>query len=633
MNARRRPKKSTLIRWLAGGLAALVLLLAALAVTVPLAVSTDLVRDRLERDISAWTGHTVELGSNPQITFLPVPQITLKNVSIRSRRLPQAERLAFADSVSADFSIISALRGNPDFSNFRFVRPIFVIERFAGNGLSWTSNAGRIAEAVAVARQNAEAVAEGGTAPRRLPSNQLGEIEIVDGTVRWIDRQSGREEVVSAIHGRIDWGRIDTGVSMALEGILRGAAVRIEAASRQPLLIFAGETAPFTFRLSGSPLTLSFEGTANLSRALFFGGELSLTVPSTRQAMEWSGTRIIPGEALGALEVEATVTTQNDRASFDDLILEVDGNRGIGVLDLQMSETGVPVLAGTLAFSTLDIGSFLRAFTPLPRSSEEIATTIDTRFLRQLGLDLRLSAQTARLGPLTLGNLAAAARIDEERAVFEVGDASAYGGTLTAKLEIAERGLEGGGALTVSVREAEFGRVFDAFEMAGPLPRGVGSLDVALRSTQPLWATGPRDVQGNVALSLVDGAVPALDLEAFRALSAENRFFDLGRVGGDSLTFSSARFEADVADGLAELHRGEIVSQRATIRLSGIVPYAKGSLAMAGTLGPPPAEEGAGPAPRGPRAEDGVLSFFVGGSWPSPVISPIVSPPAGDARE
>ena len=87
---------------------------------------------------------------------------------------------------------------------------------------------------------------------------------------------------------------------------------------------------------------------------------------------------------------------------------------GIGVLDFQQGRrrhTGYLGNARLQFPGTLP--PFLRAFTPLPQSGEEIAEKIDTSFLHQLTLDMRLSSQSATLGPLILSNVAAAARIIE----------------------------------------------------------------------------------------------------------------------------------------------------------------------------------------------------------------------------
>ena len=80
-----------------------------------------------------------------------------------------------------------------------------------------------------------------------------------------------------------------------------------------------------------------------------------------------------------------------------------------------------------------------------PRSGEDIARTIDTSFLSQLVLDMRFSAQTATLGNISLTDVAAAARIEGGRATFDVGDATAYGGSVLGRVTLAESGIEGGG--------------------------------------------------------------------------------------------------------------------------------------------------------------------------------------------
>jgi AsmA protein len=119
-----------------------------------------------------------------------------------------------------------------------------------------------------------------------------------------------------------------------------------------------------------------------------------------------------------------------------------------------------------------DIASFLQAFTPLPKAGTDIASTIDTRFLREIGLDLRLSAQSASFGPVALSNLAAAARVDRGRANFDVGDATAYGGSLIGRVALSEKGVDGGFKVQLSRARRISGLFFDAIGLTGPLPRG-----------------------------------------------------------------------------------------------------------------------------------------------------------------
>ena len=74
--------------------------------------------------------------------------------------------------------------------------------------------------------------------------------------------------------------------------------------------------------------------------------------------------------------------------------------------------------------------------------------------------------------------------------------------------------------------------------------------------------------------------------------------------------------------GQAEITRGEVRGEREMVSLTGIIPYVRGSLALAGVLGPIPPNEGSEPSVALRSLPP--LRFFVGGSWPEPVISPVV---------
>ena len=632
------------MRWVLSFAALLIVGSALAAVAVPLAVSTELVRARLEAEISRWTGDYVVLGSSPKLAFWPVPSITFNQVSIMSLQSAQAEPLAVAESVTADFSIFSALTGHPEFSNFRFNSPVFTIERNADGRFNWQGDGGEIAEAVNAAVRNVQAAADtsGKTPQRPIPDYSLGSIAISNGSLRYVDKTIDDVETVTNLGGQLTWKTLNGQGELDLTGVFRGQRVHVNLASDQPLTLLAGGNAPLTANLDSNLATGSFSGSAMLTARPFFKGKLVLDTKSVQKVLQWIGTDIRPGEAIGKLHIDSDVTTQRDRVNFDNLIIDIDDNRGIGVLDVQLPKPNFPVVAGTLAFNRLNITSFLRAFTPLPKPGENIATTVDTQFLHQLGLDLRMSAQSATLGPLSLTDLAAAARIDQGRASFEVGDATAYGGSLTGKVQISEKGLDGGGIVETSARNVDFGAMFDAMKLTGPLPRGKGSLDMQLKSSYPLWATSSQDIKGSLHVRMSNGTVPSFDINTFRALSAKNRFFDLGRAASGTLAFSNATFDASFSDGLAEIKKGAIKSKDWTIDLNGVVPYTQGSLAMAGNLTPnvpakaaasaqQPADKTkqqdssgkvvAAPAPPPPP----VLRFFVGGSWPSPVISPVVS--------
>lgn len=597
----------------------------AIAVSVPLAVSSGVVRDRLERDIGAWAGHAVSLGDAPSLDFWPTPTIKLDNVVISPATFADGDPILRADSIVANFNLFSAIAGAPSFTEFRLIRPTFNLEVYPDGTSNWSSSQGQLAQGIeaALARYRAEQTGEPIPAGAIIPdSAALGTVTIEDGTLRWIRDPGAEAERLTAINGSLAWTAPTAPARADITAIFRGEQMTLNGSTSAPLLFLGKNMAPVEMRLSSSPLTLEFNGSASLGPDLYASGTVRLVSASVRRALEWSGADIKPGEALGALELTAELSAEPTRAKLHDLIILIDANRGIGVLDLELREDTPPMIAGTLAFNSLDIASFLQAFTPLPRGGADIASTIDTRFLREIGLDLRLSAQSASFGPVVLSNLAAAARVEQGRANFDVGDATAYGGSLIGRIAVSEKGIDGGLDVQLSTRNTDFGQFFDAVGLSGPLPRGTGSLDIELTSPYPTWATALTDLTGEIRLALDAGFVPGLDVLKFRELAATERFFDLAQLGASArFAFESARFEAMIAAGEADLKVAELVGPLQTVSLSGVIPYTRSSLAIAGVLDQTPPAEG-DDAETEPNAPPPVR-FFLGGSWPQPVISPV----------
>lgn len=626
-----KPGDSPSARWLFGVIVLFIALIGAAAFAVPVLITTDTLRLALEEEISAVTGHEVMLGETTAVRYLPTPKISVDGIRIFDSKGGETPILT-ANRMAADFGLMSALTGRGQFANFHLENPDVLLEIFLDGTTGWTSERGHVAESAAIAAEKAQTRREGNEEDETpaVPMTPLGVVSLSNGTVRVVDHIHDREETLTEVNGSLSWPRVGMGARIDISGVLRDEAIKIVASSERPAELLVGEPTPLRFNLTSDLLSLNYNGTIAFNGSAMLDGDIRLSSPSARSALRWSGAEIKPGEAIGALELEAQLQGGARQIRLNDLLLDIDDNRGIGVLDIAWPENGLPNISGTLAYNAFDVGAFLEAFTPLPGEGDDIATTIDTGFLRQLGLDLRLSAQTARIGPVALGNLAAAARIEEGRAVFDIGDATAYGGNVIGRVVISEHGFDGGGELKLSLQNADFGQLYDAVGTTGPLPRGTGTMNLSISSPNPIWATTLRDLTGNLDLTMQQGVIPKLNLARFRELSASERFFPLDRAADGELAFRSARFAATIANGTAEVTTAEILTENATIILSGLIPYDRGSLAMSGAVtaarpAAPAGQEGA-PAPQPAPANQPStppLRFFIGGSWPTPVISPI----------
>src|SRR5262245_16276507 len=102
-----------------------VVVMALLVAFFPLIASTQIVRDRIVLEMSAWSGYRVALGSSPEINVFPTFRATLNNVTLSDWRETQRLPVIEAERVEIDLSTLAALAGNIVFSDVRLVRPTF----------------------------------------------------------------------------------------------------------------------------------------------------------------------------------------------------------------------------------------------------------------------------------------------------------------------------------------------------------------------------------------------------------------------------------------------------------------------------------------------------------------------------
>ncbi len=624
-------KENRLFRYLSYILAGLAALIAVFWLALPSLVSTELVRERFEFEISNSIGQDVKFGNNPKFTLWPTAYIQLDNVIVGDNELDDEGTLLQAESFSANVSLLSTLLGEPRFSNYKLVRPTVRIEIYPNGSSNWSPASNAIRSSINRTVQDTATPqlsnAQSGISLTNSQFLNFGNIQIEGGTVQLITNPGSDPERITSINGIINWPDINAPFAMDVDAIFRGERVDLNFTNQQPVEFLQGNSVAIAIGLQSDLVNFDFDGVVEIMKTTFIDGTLSLDTPSVRRALEWSGNQIKPSAALGAVELTAEISGDMRRAKLDDLVIKIGENRGVGVLDLSIEDNAPPIITGTLAFNSLDISSFLQAFTPLPKSSEDLADTIDTRFLKQLGLDLRLSAQTASFGPVDMSNLAAGVQVNKEDATFKVGTASAYGGQLNGKISISERGIDGGGEISISARGINFGELYNDLEIQGPLPIGNGDLDVKFLSNRPLWATVLNDIKGDIHLTVNDGTIPNLDLNRVKQLGDEQQFFNLSDVANGQIDFQLAELSTSIDSGVARLNTAQIVAPNETVEFSGIVPFAKGSFAVFGKIvdtTEPQAVDIADPNAANPSIAP-PLQYFIGGSWPNPVISQSVT--------
>ncbi|TIO04709.1 AsmA family protein [Mesorhizobium sp.] len=596
------------------GVAVLVIALAVAA--LPLVASTRIVRDRIAWEMSAWSGFRVTIDGAPRIEVWPNFRAILTDVTLSQWTETDAPPVIESERVEVNLSAMAALRGNVVFSTARLIRPTIRVQR-AANGffLPALPSGGRITRSIDTAR----AVVSANPAKpdlSKLPADPFGTVEFRDGRV--VTSVDGKDaEILSSLSGQANWAALNSNATLSATGIWRGESVAVDAASPNPLVLFGGGAAPMTLSFTAAPASFSFDGVASMSDNAYFDGQAKFAAPSLRRLLEWSRAGIAPGAAIGSVSVSSKVTATSGRIKFENTEIALDDNPGMGALDFSFGEAR-PVVSGTLAFDTLDLRSFLSAFTPLAPASGTGPGEIDTSVADRINLDLRLSAAQATAGAIQLAEVAATAQVKNGLAVFDISDASAFGGNIQSSLRFDRKS----GSTQVEIRllasDIDGGAFGTAAGMTRLVPIGTGTVSVILKGPGRTWDSIFENADGSVSAKFGKGALSRLNLPAFLKHTEQGGFFALDDVSDGTLPIDGAELKANISNGVAKIEKAEASSAQYKVWLSGIASYAGRGLALSGGI--IQADQAAAQTnDQGPNQS----SFFVGGTWSTPFISPI----------
>ncbi len=592
---------------------AAIVAIAVVFVCLPFLASTSVIRNRIAVEIGNWSGYRVVFDDAPTISLFPSITADLNNVRFYNWGQPGDQPVIEAEHIRVGLSALSAILGTIDFTDVTIVRPVLYVWN-DGSTIPyphWPA-AGKLMGGVRAAHQ---AVKEDMSAPdlSYLPDDGLGSVTIVDGRV--IELSDGKErQLITSVEGSLDWAELDRAIAVSLSGIWQGESISVRINAPQPLLLLGGGEGAIKVSIASNPLTAAFDGRLMISDVPFFDGDLSIKTPSLTRFLEWSRAPITQRTAIGQASLSGHATGDPKRAKIKDASLTLEGNTGVGALDFAFGQPTASVV-GTLDFDALDLQSFMNAFSNLPMAGADTAAVIETDAVRSIDLDLRLSAQTAVLGPFSFTKVAATAQVKEGLAAFDISDATAFSGTIQAGLRFDRNGTENSGELRILASDVNGAELAAAIGNPGIFPHAVCTLSVILNGPAITWKSLIEQSKGSSTTKCRSGTIPHLSMAKFLERSKTGGFFRLSEIDGGALEIKSAEIETQISGGSARIQKAEIITGTYGIKLTGYVPFRDSSLALSGRV---LQKDDPDSAP--------IAAFFVAGSWKSPYISPIVMP-------
>jgi AsmA protein len=519
------------------------------AATVRLAhwiFSAELLDKNVVSQIRRSTGFVIAIGGTTYFHLFPQPRIDIENVAFSDAT--GVVRID-AGTFSAYLRLLPLLVGRIEIGHATLYQPDIVID-LDRTPTAPASGIGRVAQT--------EVAGEPGALP-------LGRIDLLDGRVR-LEAKNARETEFEDIDMDIDWPSAYASAALSGQLALHGMPVDVQAWLSQPIELLRGGQSAMTLRLQSDQLTLSTSGRVSAARRVQYIGQVSASAASLRKLAEIAGYAFPKHGTFADFDLHSDVDFKGASATLTNLHMSLDGNDYEGNLAVE-DDNGLPRFSGTLASDFLDLTPFLAGM-PEPSNSAVLWNhhALDLSDLNFADLDLRISASRLRLYDIEVEDAALSLLTKPGLIDLDLAEATSNHGMVKGRVSLAAKGQ------TLAFHVNGTGTNIDV----GPIVvEGKRQLSGALNASLALDSAGP-DLR-----NIVDGLAGRADiLIAGGEFKGADLIATLQSGGaaapGRSITFASGATDFDklsfgvqLANGLAQIQRGQLSVQGLTLNFAG----------------------------------------------------------------
>lgn len=581
-------------------------LTAAAATIVALGVATALVPallpgEAVRRDVAAELTRRMGLPvtiAGP-VSISVVPQLSIRLDDVRMAEAGAAEPQATAEAVVASFRLLPLITGTVSISEYVLVRPRITVRVAADGASNWDGAFRRLRDAA------------------REPVRAAADLRIVDGEAHITDEKTASRVALSTIDIALSWAGSNRQANIS--GTLRAndEPVEINAVIARPLALFTAEPTGVKMRVTSAPLRSAFEGTVTNGSALTAAGSMTLETNSLRQVLRWLGQNPGIGPSFGTFALKGDLQLQPNSLAFTKVNTELDGNIADGALTISF-EGARPQVQGTLDAGRVVATTYFRdlRFTADDNQGWN-RRPIDLSAIAAIDLDLRLSASELIVGQASLGRSAASVVARGGRLTVTLGEAQAYGGTLSGALVVAPRGEDMDVRASLNVQRAQLGLGLGEWFGFRRLD-GTANTQLAIEARGASMADLARTASGQLMLTAIEGAVHGFNAEAIlrrlerRPLSTTGADTRSGRTSYDRIA-ATVRVVGGVATTTDLVLDGPMVR----VNVEGVASLPQREFDMRG-IATLKRRTGSGAA----AEQNFELPFVVQGPWADPFILP-----------
>jgi AsmA protein len=423
------------MRWIVRLIGA-VLLVAVLAAAALFLIPSEKIAGFAAREITARTGRTVTFDGGIRPTFWPVIGVRTGGFAIGNADWSDGEPMVTAKALLVGVELAPLLSGDVRVTEFRLQSPVVRLEKARDGRVNWALTDGA-----------SPSTAVTGAAGDPLPEFSLADARIEDGSVTYVDHQTGQTLSLSGFDLALAVPKAAGPADLSGRLSLNGQTVAFDTWVARFDDLVAGRLSDLTLSARGGFGTVTFDGVAGHD-PVSAEGQVVAEIADLDAAMALGGL----GGGIGRTGRFAGRITYTEKGTLHlrGAAIALDGNAARIEADVTLADR--PSVTARIEAGALDFAALTGAGDGAGSADSGAGWStdpIDLSGLHALDADVALVASSVDLGVIRTGIVRTRATLDKGRLVLDLQQVSAYDGTIAGEFVVNARGgMSAGGDLT-----------------------------------------------------------------------------------------------------------------------------------------------------------------------------------------
>jgi AsmA protein len=363
-----------------GGIGLLALAVFAITFLV-ISPPTDLIRREIAAQVKAATGRDLTIAGEASFTFFPSLGVRVGQVSLSAPPGMGGDPFLSAASFDVGVRLLPLLQQEIVVDRLVLNEPVFALRVDREGRRSWDMASGTAARPVQLAQAGGDTLTD---VPARdsmdgqmraaarlseIAELSLGDIRIINGTVRYSDERDASAYEVAAISARVELASLARPLDAKGSFVWSQEKIDFDGKLTSAADFLQQRPAKLALSITGAPVTLSYDGSLTLvADALSAEGAVNGSAASLRALAHWLGTELPPARGYREVSFAGRLNAAREALRLSDAKLSLDGATATGTIAVATSGARPHVVAD-LKVSRLNLDNYLgggAALSPTP---------------------------------------------------------------------------------------------------------------------------------------------------------------------------------------------------------------------------------------------------------------------------